>query len=129
MFKNIGTRTLTRNVRFRFPEMPAPYVAKLVVDGILENRRIFSVPNHFMLPVALVRYAHFNAAAYQCRDFPLSNNVVSIVSRLVNIKYVKTTFVFFRTLPDHLQSLINKIFYVRIVGFPKDVELSKKYQR
>lgn len=35
--------------------MPTSFVSEIVINGILENRRIFSVPNHFMLPVALVR--------------------------------------------------------------------------
>jgi len=36
---------------------------------------------------------------------------------------------FFRTLPDNLQWLINKVFYVNIIGFPKDIELMNKYRQ
>lgn len=43
-------------MNFRFPEMPIPVAGKIIMDGILENRRIFSVPTHFMAPVAFVRY-------------------------------------------------------------------------
>lgn len=35
--------------------MPTHFVGEKVMNGILENRRIFSVPDHFMLPVAFVR--------------------------------------------------------------------------
>lgn len=44
---------------FRLPEMPTYFAGKIIMDGILKNRRIFSVPNHFMLPVKLVRFVHF----------------------------------------------------------------------
>ncbi|VVC24549.1 NAD(P)-binding domain,Short-chain dehydrogenase/reductase SDR [Cinara cedri] len=79
---------ISEHLELRFPEMPTSFVGKIVMNGILENRRIFSVPNHFMFPVAFVRI-----------------------------------------LPDNLQLLINKIFYVNIIGFQKDKELMKKYQR
>lgn len=46
-------------MHFRFPEMPTSFVGEIVMNGILENRRIFSAPNHFMFPVKLVRYVHF----------------------------------------------------------------------
>lgn len=45
--------------------MPTPVAGKIIMDGILENRRIFSVPNHFMLPVAFVRYAIKNSNKFQ----------------------------------------------------------------
>lgn len=38
-------------------------------------------------------------------------------------------FYVFRLLPDNLQRLLNKVFYVNIIGFPKDVEMMKKYRR
>lgn len=38
-------------------------------------------------------------------------------------------YLFCRLLPDNLQSLLNKIFYVNIIGFPKDIQLMEKYQR
>lgn len=44
---------------FRLPEMPTSFAGKIIMDGILENRRIFSVPNHFMFPVKLVRFVYF----------------------------------------------------------------------
>lgn len=45
----------TKHNDFRLPAMPTSYGANIIINGILENRRIFSVPNHFMLPVKLVR--------------------------------------------------------------------------
>lgn len=79
---------ISKHLELRLPEMPTSFVGEIVMNGILENRRIFSVPNHFMLPVQLVR-----------------------------------------TLPDNLQWLINKVFYVNIIGFPKDVELMNRYRQ
>ncbi|CAH1715693.1 unnamed protein product [Aphis gossypii] len=79
---------ISKHLELRLPEMPTSFVGEIVMNGILENRRIFSVPNHFILPVKLVRI-----------------------------------------LPDNLQWLINRIFYVNIIGFPKDVELMNRYRQ
>ncbi|XP_015374636.1 PREDICTED: 17-beta-hydroxysteroid dehydrogenase 13-like [Diuraphis noxia] len=79
---------ISKHLELRLPEMPTSFVGEIVMNGILENRRIFSVPNHFMFPVKFVR-----------------------------------------TLPDNLQWLINKVFYVNIIGFPKDIELMNKYRQ
>ncbi|XP_025199610.1 17-beta-hydroxysteroid dehydrogenase 13-like [Melanaphis sacchari] len=79
---------ISKHLELRLPEMPVSFVGKIVMNGILENRRIFSIPNHFLLPVKLVR-----------------------------------------TLPDNLQWLINRVFYVNIIGFSKDIELMNKYRQ
>lgn len=47
-----------RILNFRFPEMSTSYVGQCAINGILENRRIFSVPSNHLLLVRLVRYAH-----------------------------------------------------------------------
>lgn len=41
---------------FRFPEIPTHIAGEEMMKGILEERRIFSVPGHMLNMVQIIRY-------------------------------------------------------------------------
>lgn len=44
---------------FRFPEIPTKVAGSAIVDGILKEKRIFSVPSHMMVVTAFIRYKQY----------------------------------------------------------------------
>ncbi|XP_001947928.2 short-chain dehydrogenase/reductase family 16C member 6 [Acyrthosiphon pisum] len=72
----------------RLPEIPTRIAGSEMMKGILEERRIFSVPGHMLTMVQIIRL-----------------------------------------LPDNLQTLLNNIFHVRILGEPSDELILNKYKR
>ncbi|XP_050438808.1 17-beta-hydroxysteroid dehydrogenase 13-like [Adelges cooleyi] len=46
---------VTEKLDLRFPEIPTKIACKLIINGILENRRIFSVPGHLYSTMAFAR--------------------------------------------------------------------------
>ncbi|XP_050420981.1 short-chain dehydrogenase/reductase family 16C member 6-like [Adelges cooleyi] len=63
------TPDISTSWELRLPAMPTSYAAEIIMNGILENRRIFSVPNHLMCLVAFGRLLPDNWQEYASKIF------------------------------------------------------------
>jgi len=54
---------------YRFPEIPTPVAGEMMIKGILEEQRIFSVPGYMTMLVELMRYATNNVQTSKSQLF------------------------------------------------------------